>query len=92
MVPIDPIAAERVGYNAGKSIDRLAKTALDVASVTYDDATTTSIQEIGSSTDVPELVPSPRGCEPFGRGERASDGQRCLRARCFSEAGSALEG
>jgi N4-gp56 family major capsid protein len=49
MVPIDPIAAERVGYNAGKSVDRLAKTALDVASVTYDDASTTSIQEIGSS-------------------------------------------
>lgn len=50
MVPIDPIAAERVGYNAGRSIDRLAKTALDVASVTYDDATTTAIQEIGSSS------------------------------------------
>jgi N4-gp56 family major capsid protein len=49
MIPIDPIVAERVGYNAGKSIDRLAKVALDVASVTYDDASTTSIQEIGSS-------------------------------------------
>jgi N4-gp56 family major capsid protein len=49
MIPIDPIVAERVGYNAGKSIDRLAKVALDVASVTYDDASTTNIQEIGSS-------------------------------------------
>lgn len=50
MIPIDPIVAERVGYNAGKSIDRLAKVALDVASVTYDDSTTGSIQEIGSSS------------------------------------------
>lgn len=50
MIPIDPLAAERVGYNAGRSIDRLAKTALDIASVTYDDSTTTSIQQIGSST------------------------------------------
>jgi len=50
MIPIDPLVAERVGYNAGKSMDRIAKTALDVASVTYDDATTTSIQEIGSSS------------------------------------------
>ena len=50
MIPIDPIAAERVGYNAGRSIDRLAKNALDVASVTYDDATSTSITEIGGSS------------------------------------------
>ena len=50
MVPIDPLVAERVGYNAGKSIDRLAKTALDVASVTYDDSSTGSIQQIGGSS------------------------------------------
>lgn len=50
MIPIDPLVAERVGYNAGKSMDRIAKNALDVASVTYDDATTTSITEIGSSS------------------------------------------
>jgi N4-gp56 family major capsid protein len=49
MVPIDPLVAERVGYNAGKSIDRLAKTALDVASVTYDDSTSTAVSEIGTS-------------------------------------------
>lgn len=49
MVPIDPLVAERVGYNAGKSIDRLAKVALDVASVTYDDSTSTAVQEIGGS-------------------------------------------
>lgn len=30
-VPIDPIAAERVGYNAGASVDILARTALDAA-------------------------------------------------------------
>ena len=49
MVPIDPIVAERVGYNAGKSIDRLAKNALDVASITYDDSTTGAITQIGAS-------------------------------------------
>lgn len=30
-VPIDPIAAERVGYNAGLSVDSLARNALDAA-------------------------------------------------------------
>ena len=49
MVPIDPIVAERVGYNAGKSIDRLAKNALDVADITYDDSTTGAITQIGAS-------------------------------------------
>ena len=49
MIPIDPLVAERVGYNAGKSIDRLAKVSLDAANVTYDDSTTESITEIGSS-------------------------------------------
>jgi N4-gp56 family major capsid protein len=32
-IPVDPIAAERVGYNAGASIDTLARTALDAATV-----------------------------------------------------------
>ena len=50
MIPIDPLAAERVGYNAGKSIDRLAKTALDAATVTYDDATTGTVTQLGAST------------------------------------------
>lgn len=50
MVPIDPIAADQVGYNAGKSIDRLAKTALDSASVTYDDSSSVAITEIGGSS------------------------------------------
>jgi N4-gp56 family major capsid protein len=30
-IPVDPIAAERVGYNAGASVDTLARTALDAA-------------------------------------------------------------
>jgi N4-gp56 family major capsid protein len=30
-IPIDPLAAERVGYNAGVSIDTLARTALEAA-------------------------------------------------------------
>lgn len=51
MVPIDPIAAERVGYNAGKSIDTLARLALDATSVTYDDGSTTSVENIGTSAD-----------------------------------------
>ena len=50
MIPIDPLVAERVGYNAGKSIDRLAKVSLDAANVTYDDSSTTSIVQIGNST------------------------------------------
>jgi N4-gp56 family major capsid protein len=49
MIPIDPLVSERVGYNAGKSIDRLAKNALDVAQITYDDSTTGSITQIGAS-------------------------------------------
>ena len=48
MVPIDPIAAERVGYNAGKSIDTLARLALDQTSVTYDDSSTAAIEELGT--------------------------------------------
>ena len=51
MVPIDPIAAERVGYNAGKSADTLARIALDATSVTYDDGTTTNVDNIGVNTD-----------------------------------------
>jgi len=34
MIPFDPIAAERVGYNAGASIDTLCRTALDAATNT----------------------------------------------------------
>jgi N4-gp56 family major capsid protein len=50
MIPIDPLVAERVGYNAGKSIDRLAKVVLDATNVTYDDTSTTTISQIGSSS------------------------------------------
>lgn len=51
MIPVDPLVAERVGYNAGISIDTLARTALDAATVTYDDASTATITEIGGATD-----------------------------------------
>lgn len=51
MIPIDPLVAERVGYSAGLSVDALARTALDVATITYDDASTDTITEIGSSSD-----------------------------------------
>ena len=51
MVPIDPTAAERVGYNAGKSVDTLARIALDATSVTYDDGSTASVDSIGVNTD-----------------------------------------
>ena len=51
MIPIDPLVAERVGYNAGLSVDTLARQALDAASVTYDDATTENIAEIGDNTE-----------------------------------------
>lgn len=50
MIAMDPLVAERVGYNAGLSIDTLARTALDVASITYDDSTTGTITEIGAAS------------------------------------------
>jgi N4-gp56 family major capsid protein len=34
MIPVDPVAAERVGWNAGVSIDTIARTALDAATNT----------------------------------------------------------
>ena len=46
MVPIDPLVAERVGYNAGASIDTLAGTALQAGSVTYDDSSTGTVTTI----------------------------------------------
>ena len=50
MIALDPLVAERVGYNAGLSIDTLARTALDAASITYDDSTTGTIAEIGAAS------------------------------------------
>ena len=49
MIALDPLIAERVGYNAGLSIDTLARTALDATSVTYDDGSTGSIGSIGNT-------------------------------------------
>lgn len=49
MIALDPIIAERVGYNAGLSIDTLCRTALDVNSITYDDGTTATIGSIGAT-------------------------------------------
>ena len=50
MISLDPLIAERVGYNAGLSIDTLCRTALDQTSVTYDDGTTASIGSIGTTS------------------------------------------
>ena len=49
MIALDPIIAERVGYNAGLSIDTLCRTALDQTSVTYDDGTTGTVGSIGNT-------------------------------------------
>lgn len=49
MIPFDPIAAERVAWNAAKTMDRLVQNALSVASITYDDSSTGSISQIGAS-------------------------------------------
>jgi N4-gp56 family major capsid protein len=49
MISLDPVTAERVGYNAGISIDTLARNALQQTSITYDDATTASVGSIGAS-------------------------------------------
>lgn len=50
MISLDPVIAERVGYNAGRSIDTLARTALDVTSITYDDGSTASIGSVGNTS------------------------------------------
>jgi N4-gp56 family major capsid protein len=49
MIAMDPLIAERVGYNAGLSIDTLARTALDVTSVTYDDGSTGTVGSVGNA-------------------------------------------
>lgn len=50
MVAIDPMVANKVGYNAGLSIDRIAHNALLQTSVTYDDSSTGTVKQIGAST------------------------------------------
>jgi N4-gp56 family major capsid protein len=50
MIAMDPLIAERVGYNAGLSVDTLARVALDVTSITYDDATTGSVGSVGNAS------------------------------------------
>jgi len=50
MISLDPLIAERVGYNAGLSLDTLARTALDVATITYDDGTTATIGSVGDGS------------------------------------------
>jgi N4-gp56 family major capsid protein len=51
MIAIDPMVGEKVGYNAGLSVDRLAHNALLGTSVTYDDSSTGSVTAIGASSD-----------------------------------------
>jgi N4-gp56 family major capsid protein len=50
MISLDPLIAERVGYNAGRSIDTIARVALDQTSVTYDDGSVGNVASIGSAT------------------------------------------
>jgi N4-gp56 family major capsid protein len=49
MIALDPVIAERVGYNAGLSIDTLCRTALDQTTITYDDGSTATIGSIGAT-------------------------------------------
>lgn len=51
MISMDPLIAERVGYNAGLSVDTLARVALDQTSVTYDDSTTGTVGSIGGAAE-----------------------------------------
>ena len=48
MISLDPLIAERVGYNAGLSVDTLARVALDATSITYDDSSTATIGSVGN--------------------------------------------
>lgn len=50
MIAMDPLIAERVGYNAGLSTDTLARVALDATSITYDDGSTASIGSVGDGS------------------------------------------
>lgn len=50
MISLDPLIAERVGYNAGLSTDTLARTALDVSTITYDDGSTATIGSVGDGS------------------------------------------
>jgi len=50
MISLDPLIAERVGYNAGLSIDTLCRTALDATTITYDDGTTATVGSIGDGS------------------------------------------
>ena len=50
MVALDPIIAERVGYNAGLSTDTLARVALDATTVTYDDGSTATVGSVGDGS------------------------------------------
>lgn len=50
MISLDPLIAERVGYNAGISIDTLARVALSQTTITYDDASTATIGSIGDGS------------------------------------------
>ena len=49
MISLDPVIAERVGYNAGRSVDTLARVALDATTVTYDDGSTASVGSVGNA-------------------------------------------
>ena len=48
MIAMDPLIAERVGYNAGLSVDTLARVALDQTSITYDDSSTATVGSVGN--------------------------------------------
>lgn len=50
MIAMDPLIAERVGYNAGLSTDTLARVALDATSITYDDGSTASVGSVGDGS------------------------------------------
>ena len=50
MISLDPVIAERVGYNAGRSIDTLARVALDQTTITYDDGSTATVGSIGGGS------------------------------------------
>ena len=50
MISLDPLIAERVGYNAGLSVDTLARVALDQTVVTYDDGSTATVGSVGDTS------------------------------------------
>ena len=56
MIPFDPVAAERVGYNAAQSVNTLARTALDATQAGFDVGTRTIVDVLISQRNLYQSI------------------------------------